>query len=188
MERVRIRAGECVISEETIRIDGGVKRLVRQKYEDHPLLVGGVFSLWIFAIVASLSLVGLLFVLDTLPDYWFELLMAAIVLQATVPFVSFLLAMRWTLSMRLAQRRGEYPKNLSDDEVLPNESVESVAFDTFRGHPAAFVRHWSDGERAVRPILFEQGEEAEVERVRAAFRSLGIPVESTRATVSSSLR
>lgn len=186
MERVRIRAGECVISNEAIRIDEGVKRLVRQKYEDHPLLVGGLLSLWIFAMVASLSLVSLLFVLDTLPDYWFELLMAAVVLQATVPVATFLLAMRWTLSMRLAQRQDEYPRNLSDDDVLPTESVESVAFGTFRGYPAALVRHRGDGERAVRPILFERGEDAEVERARAAFRSLGVPVESSRATASSS--
>ncbi|PSQ50311.1 hypothetical protein BRD15_01960 [Halobacteriales archaeon SW_6_65_15] len=186
MEHVRIRAGECVISEEAIRIDEGVKQFVRQQYEDRPLLVGGLLLIWILATVATLSLAGSLFVLDALPDYWFELLMASIALQATVPLASFLLAMQWTLSMRLAQRRGEYPRNLSDDDVIPVESVESIAFDTVRGYPVAFVRRRGGDEGAVRPIFFGRDKETEVERARAAFRSLGVSVESPRATASGS--
>lgn len=185
-ERVEIRAGECVISEEAIRIDEGVKQWIRKKYEERPRLVGGSLLVWLAAAVGAFSLVGALFVLETIPDYWYALLMVTVAVQAAVPFATFLLAMRWALSLRLAQRRGDYPKNLTDAEMVPPELVESVTFDTFRGHPVAHVRYRDDGEMVVRPVLFEQDANIEVERARAAFRSLGIPVEPTRATTAAS--
>lgn len=186
-ERVEIRAGECLISEEAVRIDEGPKQWIRKQYEERPYLVGGTLVVWLAAVVGALSLVGSLFVLDAITDYWFELLMVAVVGQGAVPFVTFLLAMRWSLSLRLAQRRGDYPENPTDAEVVPTGWVESVAFDTFRGYPVAHVRYrddgeTDDGEAAVRPILFERDADAEVERARAAFQSLDVPVESVRAT------
>lgn len=179
-----VRAGECNISEEAVRVDEGGRQWAKKQYGRRPKLVGGLLTLWVASGLAMFALVGSLFVSETLPDHWYELLLAAIALYSVGPLAIASYALLWSLRLTLAQRRGDYPRNLSDAEVVPTGRIESVEFDSLLGYPVALVHYRDDGgERRARPIFFERDADREVERARAAFRALDAPVESVRATV-----
>lgn len=176
MEQFTIRGGRCTVGDDAIRVEEGLKTFVEQKYEDRPVLVGGLLVGWGLALVGMIVFSVLMFASEENWKLFFDLMMASAGISGLGAFSTFLLAMWWTLSIKRAQRAGDFPRNLSDEDVIPTEWVESVRFGTHRNLPVAFVELRRDGERSVRPIMFREGDATEAENVRDAFRSLDVAI------------
>ena len=180
MEEVPVRGGTCRISDDAVRIDVGLRNFVRQKYESDPVLVGTLLVAFVGSVVAEFTISASLILLETVPEFLFDVIFVVIGAQVPLALGIFILAMWWVVSRRRAQRAGTLPENLTDDGVIPHGWIDSVGFSTFRDRPTALIHYREDGEsgeKATRPVIFEKDSENEVERMKRALRARDVRIE-----------
>lgn len=190
MQRIQIRAGECLITEEAVRIETSRKVFLKQFAERNPALTA-LFSLGVLGLLLGYTVVIVsLGVLNQIPDSIFTVALRIATFSGLFLAGSIgTFAAWWWISIKRSQRAGAYPRNLSYENMILCGSIESVTFGRYRNIPVMFIHYRQQNEDVARPVYFRKEAGTEIEKARVAFRSLNIPIErqGANSTVATSV-
>ena len=168
MATFRTKRGRCVLADDELRIESGVRLQARRYWEGNRALLAGYLALYGLLFLASLRVVG--------RGNWRAVALGVGVVAALV-----------VGGRVLNSRRG-----VTGDDRIPLrdvEAVEAVAGDDWLTRPRFVVRYWRGGRIRYRYVMMPSGllsyGDAEFDRAVATFRDAGIPVERVAPSESS---
>jgi hypothetical protein len=164
----RTKRGRCVLTDDELRIESGVRLQVRRYWEGNRALLAGYLALYAVLVLAGLRIVG--------RGDWRVLVLGVGVVTALV------------IGGRVLNAR----RGVTSDDRIPLhdvEAIEAVGGDDWLTRPRFVVRYWSGDGVKYRYVMVPSGllsyGDSEFDRAAATFREAGIPVERVTPSESS---